>query len=127
MTPSDLLGIVSRFVHVTSAIVLLGGAIFARTVRQANLMRKFGGLAVTAAVAIVLSGLYNLLTKVNTPKPYHMVFGIKFLLALHVLAVGVMAAKANVDEQKRQRWLTSVSISGLAIALLSAYLRWLSR
>lgn len=90
-------------------------------------MRKFGGLAVTAAVAIFLSGLYNLMTKVNTPKPYHMVFGIKFLLALHVLAVGVMAARANVDEAKRQRWLTGVSISGLVIVLLSAYLRWLSR
>ena len=127
MTPTDLLGILSRFVHVTSAIVLLGGAIFARTVQQANLMRKFAGIAVTAAVAIFLSGLYNLLTKVNTPKPYHMVFGIKFLLALHVIAVGIMAARANVPEKKRQRWLTGVSISGLVIALLSAYLRWLSR
>jgi hypothetical protein len=56
-----------------------------------------------------------------------MVFGIKFLLALHVLAVGWMATRASVSEEKRLRWLTGILASGLAVTLISAYLRWLSR
>jgi hypothetical protein len=124
---SDIVGILSRWVHVASAIVLLGGVIFARSVRHAQLFKEYRALATTAIVALFLSGLYNLLTKANTPKPYHMIFGIKFLLALHVFGVGLMSTRANVDETTRQRWLTGVALSGLVVTLLSAYLRWLSR
>jgi hypothetical protein len=123
----DILGIFSRWVHVASAIILLGGVIFARSVRHAQLFKEYRALATTAIVALFLSGLYNLLTKANTPKPYHMIFGIKFLLALHVFGVGLMSTRANVDETTRQRWLTGVALSGLVVTLLSAYLRWLSR
>lgn len=124
---SDIVGILSRWVHVTSAIILLGGVIFARAVRHAQLFKEYRALATTAIVALLLSGLYNLLTKANTPKPYHMIFGIKFLLALHVFGVGLMSTRANVDETTRHRWLTGVALSGLVVTLLSAYLRWLSR
>lgn len=124
---SDIIGILSRWVHVTSAIILLGGVIFARCVRQAQLFKEYRALASTAIVALLLSGVYNLLTKANTPKPYHMLFGIKFLLALHVFGVGWMSTRANVDETTRQRWLSGVALSGLVIVLLSACLRWLSR
>lgn len=123
----DILGIFSRWVHVASAIILLGGVIFARSVRHAQLFKEYRALATTAIVALFLSGLYNLLTKANTPKPYHMIFGIKFLLALHVFGVGLMSTRANVDETTRQRWLAGVALSGLVVTLLSAYLRWLSR
>jgi len=127
MGSSDIVGILSRWVHVTSAIILLGGVIFARSVRHAQLFKEYRALATTAIVALFLSGLYNLLTKANTPKPYHMIFGIKFLLALHVFGVGLMSTRANVEETTRQRWLTGVALSGLVVTLLSAYLRWLSR
>ncbi len=123
----DVIGIFSRWVHVASAIILLGGVIFARAVRHAQLFREYRALATAAIAALFLSGLYNLLTKANTPTPYHMIFGIKFLLALHVFGVGLMSTRATVDETTRQRWLTGVAVSGLAVTLLSAYLRWLSR
>jgi hypothetical protein len=48
-------------------------------------------------------------------------------LALHVIAVAFVAAKPHVDEQKRDRQLLGVIISGMVIVLLSSYLRWLSR
>lgn len=96
MTPSDLLGIVSRFVHVTSAIVLVGGAIFARTVRQANLMRKFAGWPLRR-LSRFFSAAFIILTEGEHAEAVSHGVRNQVLLALHVLAVGVMAARANVD------------------------------
>lgn len=76
---------------------------------------------------LVISGLYNFLLKASTPKPYHMVFGIKVLLALHVLAIAMLLGRPNVPEAKTRRWLTGVVISGLVITLLSAFLRRLTQ
>jgi hypothetical protein len=124
---TDIVGIVSRWLHITSAIALLGGVIFARATGNSGLFAQYRTVVMAAALGSFASGIYNLLTKVNTPKPYHMMFGIKFLLALHVLAVGWMATRASVSEEKRLRWLTGILASGLAVTLISAYLRWLSR
>jgi hypothetical protein len=51
---------------------------------------------------------------------------VKVLLALHVFAVALLLGKAGVPNEKRMRMMTGTAISGLAIALLSAWLRWLS-
>jgi hypothetical protein len=71
------------------------------------------------------SGLYNLLAKTSLPQGYHMWFGVKMLLALHVLAVGVVMALPSGDGARRFRLARGVVYSGLAILLVSAWLRWL--
>ena len=57
------------------------------------------------------------------PPAYHAIFGIKFLLVMHVAAVMLVSAKPEVDNDKRARLLTGAAISGLVILLLSATLR----
>lgn len=128
MELGDVVGIVSRGVHIASAVVLLGGAVFARHVLgggHSDLIVRYAGTFRAAVAGLLVSGLYNFLTKTNLPKPYHMVFGIKFLLALHVFAIAILLGNAGVAEAKRMRWLTGVVISGLLIVTLSAYLRFL--
>lgn len=127
MVAADLAGIFFRWVHIVSAIVLLGGVIFVRILRQPSLMAPFRGAAIVSIGAILASGVYNLLHKASTPPPYHMIFGVKFLLALHVFAVALIITKQGTPDSKRHRLLGGVVGSGLAITLLSAYLRWLSR
>lgn len=137
-----VLAVFSRWVHVVSAIFLLGGVLYARIVLagaaaaldeapRAALDReaaaRFRNWLLAAMAALLLSGLYNLLTKEALPKGYHMVFGIKMLLALHVFAVGLLLAKRDVPEEKRRRWMSGVVVSGLLIALLSAVLRRLTQ
>jgi hypothetical protein len=128
----DLLGILAillRWAHVISATVLLGGVIYARWMSKGmsdEEASRFRGIAMTTIVLLTLSGLYNLLNKPRTPSPYHAVFGIKVLLALHVFAVAILLGKPGAGQEKRLRWMGGIAVSGIAIALLSAYLRWLS-
>ena len=75
---------------------------------------------------LIGAGLYNFLTKSSYPPGYHMVFGIKFLLALHIIAVAMIMGKPGLDAAKVKRLLTGVSISGMIVVLLSAVLRALS-
>ena len=141
MSSQDLLSILLRWVHISSALTLLGGVINARFVlapalrqlpdqsrRQTgeHLAAAFRPWIMAAVLGLLASGLFNLLRKQNPPPGYHMIFGIKMLLALHVFAVSFLLGKPGVDEAKRQRWMTGIVISGLLIVALSAYLRGLS-
>lgn len=121
MTPFLLaLTLAFRFLHVGSAIVILGSALFGT---QEAKHRRW---VLIAAIVILISGLYNLLSKSNLPSGYHMWFGIKMLFALHVLAVCVVLKRESLTEEKRRRLEKSLRWSGVVILLLSAYLRYLS-
>lgn len=125
----ELIVLVLRWAHIVSAIVLLGGVIYARFVRGGMSDQdaaRFRQIALIAIVLLLISGTYNLLNKASTPSPYHAIFGVKVLLALHVFAVAVLLGKAGAPPGKRLRQMTGVAISGTVIAALSAYLRSLS-
>jgi uncharacterized membrane protein len=126
----DLVGLASRWLHIASAVTLLGGAIFAmRLLVDPGLSEAVGRTAkifLAAVGGLLVSGLYNFLAKPAFPRGYHMIFGIKFLLALHVFAVAFLVGRPDVAGSKRARQLTGLVISGAIIVALSAYLRFLS-
>ena len=83
---------------------------------------------VYAAIAgLVVSGLYNFLTRTGHTRYFEMWFGIKVLLALHVFAGAILAVKSSnatpQAETQRARRMTGVIITGLLVILISAYLR----
>lgn len=122
---TTLLGAAMRWVHLMSIIVLVGGAYY--SVRMGPpLGEKFRSTAIAAMALILGSGLFNLLTKVNPPKGYHMWFGIKFLLVLHIFAVTWIAVMPGTDDSKRQRVMRGAVLSATVVVALSGYLRWLS-
>ena len=125
----DLLGIASRWVHIVSAITVLGSVIFVRCglAGQTALFAGFHRAILYALAGLFASGLYNFLTKMNTSPAYHIAFAVKLLLALHVAAVTLLAARPDVAEPKRSRQLGGVMASGFLIVLVSGYMRWLSR
>lgn len=133
-----VLNILMRFLHVISAITLLGGVLAWRfgvipalaplgedTRRKVdNAVAAAWRPFVLAGVAgLLISGVYNLLNKTGLTPAYHAVIGVKFLLALHVFAVAILATKP--DNSKRARQLTGVAVSGVLIVILSAVLRWI--
>src|SRR5215475_12264904 len=79
------LSIASRWLHIASVIVLIGGVFYARILGDLN--PRFKSWAYAAIGGILASGTYNFLSKTTFPEHYHMWFGIKILLALHVFAV----------------------------------------
>jgi len=136
-----VLALLMRWTHVISVITLLGGFVYARLVLAPALRSlpgterralgdqaadRFRPILVTVVFTILGSGLYNYLTKTAFPPGYHMWMGIKLLLVLHVLAAALLSAMSGGDEAKRNRRATGIIISGVAIVLISGWLRYLS-
>jgi hypothetical protein len=125
-----------RWVHIASVITLAGGIVFWRFVMDPSTKKispedykeleesaaaHFRPVVYTVMVTLVLSGLYNFLTKPGQTPLYHALFGIKILLVLHVLSVVILATAPN--NARRGRQLFGAAISALTIVLISAYLR----
>ena len=136
-----VLGVFMRWVHILSAITILGGFVYARfvvapalasypTAEAATLsnrtVNQFRPILYTAILAILVSGLYNYLTKPAYPPHYHMVIGIKFLVVLHIFATSVLYTIPNANEGNRLRRLTWLVISGAIVLAISADLRWMT-
>ena len=114
----DVLPLLMRWLHIASVVVLIGGVFYARFV-IGDMAAKFKPLAYGAIGGILVSGLYNFLSKPPQSAHYQMWFGIKMLLALHVFAVTIVY-------RGKQRLLTGIVISGACILAIAAYLRLIS-
>lgn len=132
----EALGIFMRWLHIASVATLVGGLIYgwlvmvpasgvlpaearkAFTARAAALYRPlvFGAIAV-----LLVSGAYNLATNPGHHVRYYILLSLKLLLVAHVFAVGIVLVTRNPEH--RGRLFAGAAISGLAIILISAYLR----
>src|SRR5438270_12057971 len=116
-----------RIVHILSAITLVGGilawrfgvtpslAILADEERQSAeeaITTTWRPAVLYSVAGLLISGIYNYIRwrSGGLPPEYHALIGVKFLLALHVFAVAILATRhAN---PKRARQLTGVAVSG---------------
>jgi uncharacterized membrane protein len=125
-----------------SAVLLIGGAIYARSVAVPGLralpsedqfrvwtvfVARFRPVVYAAIAGLLVSGTYTLLTHPGHTRVYHIWFGIKMLLAAHIFAAALLSVKTPGEtpeqETRRGRRLSGVAISGLLILLITAYLR----
>ena len=126
MDISSIASILLRFVHIASAVILIGGAAVAGYLARNG---KLKGSLWTAGqlwpviIAQIVSGIYFFMSRMHSGPVYHGVFGLKMLLVMHVAAVMLISTKPEVDDAKRARLLTGASMSGWAIILMGAILR----
>jgi hypothetical protein len=146
-TPALLLHLLFRFLHIASVILFLGGVFYARQVlvpvlnlvpenirmtSAAGAQIRFRVVLWTLLVLIVGSGLYNFLSFAGPrhTTAYQVWFGIKILLVLHILATAILWGTSPYGDVsvsgKTSHRLTSMTISGLAVVAISAYLRSLT-
>lgn len=127
---AEFLLVLMRWLHITSVATLIGGLIYARMVIaptpggadfQARAVERFRPLVYAAITALVISGLYNILTSPGHTLRYHILLGIKLLAAAHVFAVAILLAGKKVANPTRA--MGGCVISGLVIIAISAYLR----
>jgi uncharacterized membrane protein len=133
---ADALFVLMRWLHFVSMATLIGGILFGRLVLTEAMgalapdaRETFGDRAaaryrplVWAAIAgLVVSGTYNLLTNPGHTPKYHMLLGVKLLLALHVFAVALLITQPR--NPKRARMMTGTLVSGLIILAIAAYMR----
>ena len=126
----DPLAYLVRFLHIGSAVVLLGGIFYAWNLSKAgkpsgNPADGFQPSMLISVLLLLASGLYQLMTRMGggVPKFYHMIFGIKFLLFLHIAAVSIILVKPQTTPEKRARLLTGLAFSGIGVLLLGTALR----
>jgi len=78
-------------------------------------------LAFAAMGALLVSGMYNVLTIPGHRPLYHALLGVKLLLAMHVFSVAILMGRPH--NPRRPRMMAGAAISGLAIIAIAAYLR----
>ena len=132
----DVLAVIMRWFHISSVAALIGGAIYGRFAAAAavaqmeaeageRLGEQMAGHArpifYAAVAGLVLSGIYNVIATPGHSVRYHILLGIKLLLALHVFAVMLLSVQPHA--KRRARMMAGAAISGLAIIAISAYLR----
>jgi hypothetical protein len=139
--------LISRFIHIISVILFLGGVVYSRQVllpvlnslpedmrmpSAAGAQLRYRNTLYILLGLIVVSGLYNFLTY-SGPKhtqAYQIFFGVKMLLVAHILSSAILWATSPYGDvavgTKAKHRLISIVISGFVIVLISAYLRSLT-
>lgn len=125
-----------RWVHLASMAALVGGIVYARFVMipaagslspearaalDEHAATRFRPAVFLALAGLVISGIFNYLSKPGHTVRYHALFGVKMLLAMHVFAVAILVTAPK--NPRRARQLFGAAISGLAILLIAAYLQ----
>jgi uncharacterized membrane protein len=140
MANVNYLSVLALWVHIASAAVLLGGVIYARYVvapalaglndaerhnASERMAAGFRMWIIGAIFGLLASGMYNFIMRLESASSdFLLLFAIKMLLALHVFAVGMILGKPGVDAAKRTRLMTGVVFSGMAVLVISSFLRW---
>ena len=131
----DVMYVIMRWMHIASVATLVGGMIFGRVVlsraaeglapdAREGLLDKaaffFRPLVFIAMACLLISGIYNILTRLGHSPLYHMLLGIKLLLVMHVFAVAILVTRPK--NPRRARMMAGAAISGVAIIAIAAYL-----
>lgn len=133
---ADVINVVMRWLHIASVVTLIGGMLYASAILAAaagtlapdaahslaeKAAARFRPLVWAAMAALVVSGVYNVVTTPGHSARYRLLLVIKLLLVLHVFAAAALATRPN--NSRRVRQMKGAFISGLVIVAISAYLR----
>lgn len=142
----EMVDLAARWLHVLSAITLLGGSIFSLAVLmpaakelaepehdklRAGVLARWKRFVHGGIALLLITGIYNYVRAIGTHKglpnygAYHMVVDTKILLALAVFflaSVLVGRSSAAVAMRKNAKtWVGLIVLLGVAIVLLSGY------
>ena len=132
----EVLPLLMRWLHISAATLLVGGLLYGRLVLKAtseslspDVVEKLSDSAaavfrprvIACVLALLLSGVYNILITPGHTTRYHIWLGIKLLLALHVFAAGLLATRPG--NPRRARMMAGAGLSGLIVILIANYLK----
>lgn len=137
-----IVDLISRWVHVGTAIVLLGGSIFMRFVLMPSatalsesehdklregIMLRWKRIVMIGITLLLITGFYNYLAGDTTLPRYHMFMGIKILLAFGVFFIAsALTGRSPALEairRNRARWMTVLILLASAVVAVAGYLK----
>lgn len=144
MLGTDVLQVLSRWLHVGSAIVMIGGVVFwqfallpaARTLNDSDretlgneVGRRWKFFVHGPITLLILTGIYNIVARFQNGGPvvaWHMLVGIKILVALFIMFVlSALVGRSRALAPMRQQpavWMSTVAILAAIVVLLSVIL-----
>ncbi|MBI1320152.1 MAG: hypothetical protein GC168_14580 [Candidatus Hydrogenedens sp.] len=143
---SFALTLIMRWVHVLSAITMLGGSLFMRLVLKgaltslpqaeretlaAAVRKRWKMFVMLLTTLLLVSGFYNYLMVTRHAHEgegtYHMLFGIKFLLSLGVFTLAMFLIGSSGLAKKTQAndklFLTLLALMGVGVVLIAGYMK----
>lgn len=137
-----------RWMHILSAIALMGGTIFmrfglhpvladlaadAQQTLKAGVRRHWAKWVMASSGFLILSGIVNIVRytqdKVVDPMPYHAIVTVKMLLALVIFFVASLlvgrSANAEKFRQKAVFWLNLNLVLAVIVVCMGGFLRTL--
>jgi uncharacterized membrane protein len=142
MDADQIVDLLSRWVHVGAAIVLLGGSTFVRFVlmpaaeqlpeaehRQlrSGVMARWKRIVMIGIVLLLVTGGYNYYARDGKTSQYHMLMGIKMLLALGVffLASALTGRSEGLAAVRRdaKKWLTVLIVLASVVVAIAGFLK----
>lgn len=137
--------VVSRIVHVLTAITLVGGSLFtlvallpalgvldeeARKKFSASIVSRWKRVVHIGILLFLVSGIYNYYRAIGMHKgdgPYHAMLGTKMLLALFVFFIASAlvgrSAKLQPMRDAKQKWLGILVLVAVLIVAISGFLK----
>jgi uncharacterized membrane protein len=134
--PTEVLNVFMRWLHISSAAILVGGFVFGRLVLSASAKTLaadasqaladrtaalFRPLAIAAMISLVVSGIYNLLYSPGHTLRYEILLIVKLLFAAHIFSTAILVVRPG--HPRRRRLMTGAAISGLVVIAISEFLR----
>ena len=139
------LAVASRFLHIFSVIVLVGGSFFLRFVVipaakdlpadqheafRERLFKRWKRFVHTGLLFLIVSGIYNLILAMGPHRrdfTYHGLLGLKLLLAMGVIFLAIaLTAKGEWSANLRKNskfWLTLNLLLAVGVVAISSYLK----
>jgi uncharacterized membrane protein len=126
---------ISLWLHLSSVVLLIGGAIGCRlslraaatVMAQDNVNKiadaaslRFRRVILLTIVLLVATGIYNYIETGAHSVRYHILLAVKLLLVLHIFAATLLSTRPN--NPRRVRQLTGAALSGLAAILIAVYM-----
>ena len=144
----DMISLISRWLHILPAVVMVGGVIFTQlllcpslddndpenAVKQ-QVKRKWSKVIMICASLLLLSGFYNTMAIFNAEeKPegmYHGLLGLKLALVLAIFYISSMlAGKSDAAlkfQEKEALWGKLNMYAAIAVVLLASGMRMVPR
>lgn len=147
MDSTEIVNVLSRWLHIGTAIVVVGGTAFLRFVLlpsaqqlpQAEhdqlrqlVMRRWRKIVMAGIGLFLLTGFYNYLVvgagvKHRNPGLYHSLMGLKILFAFGIffLASALVGRAARFDAIRRgsKKWLLLLLAMAFFVVLISSFLK----
>lgn len=137
---------INHWLHLSAAMVAIGGTIMLRLVIhplvskmegeageefQRSVRRRVTPLIHGSIAVLLVTGFVNMarVFEGGVPPLYIALFGLKVLLAMAVFTIAVLLTVSSpaldAFNAKRGTWMLLNIVLGLAVVLISAWLRWL--